>query len=141
MTLQIQDMTVLRASAPLQVKFAGSHLAEGEIEGYASTFGGEPDSYGDIIAPGAFTASLIAHKAAGTVPVMLWSHDVKAPIGRWVELRQDDRGLYVKGQLNLETDRGRDAHAHLKAGDVAPSRSAIVWPMAGNSSTRTALQR
>ena len=28
--------------------------ADGEIEGYGSVFGGQPDSYGDIIERGAF---------------------------------------------------------------------------------------
>ena len=37
----------------------------GEFSGYASTFGGEPDSYGDIIAPSAFKGSLREHEKRG----------------------------------------------------------------------------
>lgn len=114
MNIKLEDMTVLRASVPLQLKLAST----GVLEGYASTFGGEPDSYGDIVAAGAFAKSLAAHRSAGTMPVMLWAHDVKAPIGRWTEMQEDARGLFVRGQLNLETERGREAHSHLKAGDV-----------------------
>jgi hypothetical protein len=40
---------------------------DGVIEGYGSTFGGEPDSYGDIVMPGAFAESLVKHKRAGTI--------------------------------------------------------------------------
>ena len=113
----IKEITsFLRASPALQVKLAGN---SGVFEGYASVFGGEPDSYGDVIAKGAFTATLARHKAEGTIPLMLWSHDPAAPIGKWLEVSQDAKGLAVKGQLNLETERGRETHAFLKAGDVS----------------------
>jgi len=102
----------LHASPALELKLAGDKAAEGTIEGYASYFGGEPDSYGDIIAQGAYTKTL------GTLPVMLWGHDMREPIGRWTEAKEDGRGLFVRGQLNLETDAGKRAHAHVKAGDV-----------------------
>lgn len=110
--------SLFRAAPPLEVKLANLDAGEGLVSGYGAVFGGEPDSYGDVIAPGAFRKSLAAHKAAGTLPVMLWSHDPAAPIGRWLELREDGQGLYVDGRLSLETERGREAHAHLKSRDV-----------------------
>lgn len=97
-----------------EVKFASDEA--GVIEGYASLFGGEPDSYGDTIAKGAFAGSLAEHKAARTAPLMLWMHDPSEPIGVWHEVREDASGLAVKGRLILETVRGREAHALLKAG-------------------------
>ena len=90
----------------------------GEFEGYASTFGGEPDAYGDVIAPGAYAASLSTHQARGTMPKMFWQHDPDQPIGRWVEMAEDDKGLWVKGRVNTNVQRGRDAYEHLKAGDI-----------------------
>jgi len=87
----------------------------GAIEGYGSVFGVR-DSYADIIAPGAFAASIAAHRSAGTMPAMLWQHDAEEPIGVWSEMVEDARGLLVKGQLVLETTRGRETHALLKAG-------------------------
>jgi len=90
----------------------------GEIEGYGSTFGGEPDAYGDVIAAGAFTESLAGHKAAGTMPKMLWQHDRHEPVGKWLEAAEDDRGLLLKGKLNLNVEKGRRAYEHLKAGDI-----------------------
>lgn len=91
--------------------------AQGLVEGYASVFGGV-DSYGDTILPGAYEASLADHKAKGTAPVMLWSHDMGAPIGRWTSFREDARGLVVAGQLNLKTSAGKEAFEHLQAGDL-----------------------
>lgn len=106
----------LRLSTPLEVRSAPTN--SGIIEGYASTFGGPPDAYGHIIEVGAFTQSLSALRRDGQSIPMLWAHDQKRPIGRWIELREDARGLFARGQLNLETQGGREAQAHTVAGDV-----------------------
>lgn len=87
----------------------------GTIEGYGSVFN-VVDDWGDIIAPGAFAATLAAHKAAGTMPAMLWQHDDDEPIGVWTEMVEDARGLRVKGQLCMEIDEGKKAFALLKMG-------------------------
>lgn len=79
--------------------------AEGIIEGYGSVFG-NVDSYGDIVLPGAFDATL---RSAARLPAMLWQHDQSEPIGVWTSMREDARGLVVKGQLALGTQRGREA--------------------------------
>lgn len=86
--------------------------AQGLISGYAATFNGI-DSYGDTILPGAFAASLKQAK-----PVMLWAHRQDAPIGQWLSLDEDARGLRVSGQLNMRTAAGRDAFEALRAGDL-----------------------
>ncbi len=85
------------------------------IEGYASVFG-QGDQGGDVVAPGAFAASLAA-RGAGRVR-MLWQHDPAQPIGVWEEVREDGRGLYVKGRLLTEVARGREAAALLEAGAI-----------------------
>lgn len=90
----------------------------GEFEGYGSTFGGKPDSYGDIVAPGAFTDSLAAHRAAGTMPKMFWQHDSREPIGKWLEASEDSKGLLLKGKLNMGVQRAREAYELLKEGDI-----------------------
>lgn len=90
----------------------------GEFEGYGSTFGGEPDSYGDVIAPGAFKESLADHKANGTMPKLFWQHDRHEPIGKWLEANEDDKGLYLKGKLNMGVQRAREAYELLKEGDI-----------------------
>lgn len=90
----------------------------GEFEGYGSTFGGEPDAYGDVIAEGAYAESLAAHKAKGTMPKLFWQHNADEPIGKWVNAEEDDHGLLMRGKLNMDVQRGREAHALLKAGDI-----------------------
>ncbi len=92
--------------------------ATGEIEGYGSTFGGDPDSYGDIIAKGAFGVSLKAHKAKGSMPKMFWQHDPGETVGRWLEASEDDVGLKLRGRLNMGVRRGAEAYALLKEGDI-----------------------
>lgn len=88
----------------------------GVFSGYASTFGGPADCYGDVIAPGAFASSLADHGLAGTRPAMLWQHDSQAPIGRWLSLVEDSHGLAVEGRLTLEVQKAREAHALLRDG-------------------------
>jgi HK97 family phage prohead protease len=88
---------------------------DGTIEGYGSVWG-VVDRYYDLIARGAFAVSLAAHKTAGTMPAMLWQHDAREPIGVWLDMVEDDKGLRIKGQLALDTVRGKEAHSLLKLG-------------------------
>lgn len=90
----------------------------GIIEGYGSTFGGEPDSYGDIIEQGAFSKSLKDHKSNGTMPKILWQHDVKKPIGKWTEAVEDKKGLHVTGRLTMDSPQAQEAYALMKDGVV-----------------------
>lgn len=98
----------------LQIKATGE---DGTVEGYGSVFGVK-DSYDDVIEPGAFKASLAAHKAAGSMPAMLWQHDSEHPIGVWTEMSEDKTGLRVKGKLAMDTQRGAEAYALLKMGAI-----------------------
>lgn len=86
---------------------------DGTIEGYGSVFNAV-DSYADSVAPGAFADSLAAHKAAGTMPAMLWQHEPDKPIGVWDEIAEDANGLRVKGRLALDTSKGKEAHVLCK---------------------------
>jgi HK97 family phage prohead protease len=67
------------------------------IEGYASLFG-VADLSGDVVRAGAFRASLA--RLGGDLP-MLVRHDPRLRAGKWVELREDSRGLYVRGVVDL----------------------------------------
>jgi uncharacterized protein len=96
----------------LQIKATGD---DGGVEGYGSVFG-HKDSYDDVIAKGAFAATLKAHKSAGTMPAMLWQHDSSQPIGIWTDMVEDERGLRIVGKLALDTVKGKEAHALLKMG-------------------------
>ena len=128
--LEHRNALQLRFAPALEVRFQGGGEA-GAISGLASAFGGPPDSYGDIIAPGAFKRTIAEHKAGGTMPVMLWCHHQDEPIGRWTSISEDAKGLAVKGVLNLDTSRGRDTFAHLKAGDVTGLSNGIFVPPGG----------
>ncbi|MGH1577213.1 HK97 family phage prohead protease [Planktotalea sp.] len=85
-----------------------------EIEGYASLFG-QADQGGDVVAKGAYGASLKTLNAQGRRVKMLWQHDPSAPIGVWDDVREDERGLYVKGRLLESVARGREAAALIQA--------------------------
>lgn len=88
---------------------------EGTFEGYASTFGGSPDSYGDIIAAGAFAETMVKHRREGTMPMMFFGHDMsELPIGDWLEMAEDGKGLWAKGQLDLEDPVSVRVHRALK---------------------------
>lgn len=97
-------------------KFAGEGDAM-TIAGYGAVFG-NVDSYGDVIAPGAFAASLAAHKSAGTMPQMLLEHGASPlPIGVWKSMAEDGHGLKVEGQF-LDTGLGIDSWKAAKAGAI-----------------------
>lgn len=72
--------------------------ATGEFEGYGSVFG-NTDLGGDVVVKGAFAESLKTYAAKGSMPAMLWAHDPTNPVGEWLAMEEDDRGLKVKGQL------------------------------------------
>ncbi|MBM3605836.1 MAG: HK97 family phage prohead protease [Alphaproteobacteria bacterium] len=104
----------------LEVKFAGGApvLSDGQvIEGYASLFG-LTDQGGDAVLPGAFKASLARLAAKGDKVRMLWQHDPTRPIGVWDEIREDDKGLWVKGRLLPEVAQAREAAALIQAGAI-----------------------
>lgn len=109
------NLLIKSAHSSLEVKALNE---KGEFEGYASTFGGEPDLDGDIIQVGAYTASLEEHKSAGTMPKMFWQHNPHEPIGKWIDAKEDKRGLFVKGKLNMGVQRAREAYELIKEGDI-----------------------
>jgi uncharacterized protein len=74
--------------------------AEGDFEGYGSTFGGAPDSGGDIIAKGCFAKTLKNKGRNGNGIALLWSHDSRAPIGVWRNIQEDDKGLFCQGTIH-----------------------------------------
>ncbi|MFW2587558.1 HK97 family phage prohead protease [Sagittula sp. SSi028] len=88
-----------------------------KIEGYASLFGA-CDQGGDVVAKGAYARSLKRLTGEGRAVKMLWQHDPAQPIGIWDEVREDERGLYVKGRLLDSVAKGREAAALIEAGAI-----------------------
>jgi len=83
----------------------------GMIVGYGSIFN-NVDQGGDIVAPGAFKASL---KARG-MPAMLWSHNAfTLPVGKWHDATEDKKGLRLEGELFIDTEVGKHLHTALAA--------------------------
>lgn len=106
----------------LERKFCGAPatlgLGEGAVvEGYASVFA-EVDRGGDVVAPGAYAKSLAALGKAGRRVKLLWQHDAGEPIGVWDEVREDARGLYVKGRILTDVQRGAEALELLRSGAI-----------------------
>ena len=87
----------------------------GEFEGYASLFD-TADLGRDVVAPGAFARSLQQRGPAGVK--MLWQHDVAEPIGSWLSIVEDARGLKVRGRLNLAVARAREVLALMRDGAI-----------------------
>ena len=70
------------------------------IEGYASLFGAA-DLSGDVVRGGAFAASL---RRGEPVPMLL-QHRAGAVVGRWLQVRETGRGLYVRGLVEADGAR------------------------------------
>ena len=88
---------------------------DGVFEGYASLFG-KADLGNDIVLPGAFRDTL-ADRAPSDVK-MLFQHDPAQPVGVWLKLIEDARGLFVRGRLMTATPKGREVLALLREGAV-----------------------
>ena len=97
---------------------AGLSVTDGAVvAGYASLFG-KRDQGGDIVQKGAYAASLARLAATGRAVKMPWQHDPAQPIGVWDEVRKDAVGLWVKGRILTEVEKGREAAALLTAGAI-----------------------
>ena len=91
-------------------------LAEGEFTAYVSVFGNK-DSYGDVVMPGAFADDLKAWEASGNPIPLLYGHNMTDPdynIGHIVKAVEDDRGLLVTAQLDLECPKGAQTYRLIK---------------------------
>ena len=89
--------------------------ADGTIEGYASLFGAV-DQARDMVMPGAFTQTL---KTRGLRKIpMLFQHDPAEPVGIWLELTEDFRGLRARGKLIPDIRRARELLALLRSGAI-----------------------
>jgi len=114
----VEEGEFKKATIEAEFKFQASDTDTREVVGYGAVFG-NVDSYGDVIAPGAFAKSLSEIKSgARPMPAMLLSHNPEAlPVGKWTEMSEDSMGLRVKGFL-LDTSQGMDTYKALKAGAI-----------------------
>lgn len=105
------------------IKFANGG-AQGVFEGYASVFG-VVDSDGDIIEPGAFAQAL---KTQSRAVAMFFNHRRnEIPVGKWLDLSEDSKGLYVRGELtpgNPQSEALKAAMIHGTVGGMSVGFSA-----------------
>lgn len=100
-TLKLEDVSL---------KFDGE---TGIFSGYASVFGGV-DTYGDTIIKGAFETTLRNGR-----PKMFFNHDWNSlPIGKWTKAKEDDKGLFMEGELTPGLLRAMDVRAAMKHGTL-----------------------
>lgn len=112
------DMAMKRKDFDLGKLKAGSDdgLVEGEFVAYASTWDVK-DSYGDVMTRGSFSKSIETWRKSGNAIPLLWAHDSKNPhayIGEVLTMTEDDRGLRVRGRIDLDSDTGAQVHRLVK---------------------------
>lgn len=98
------NMEIKHLVVPFELKAEDVNNDMGLFEGYGSVFG-NIDFGGDIIEGGAFTKSLLDWQAKNQLPQMLGFHRDGNLIGDWLEMVEDSKGLYVKGQLWVKADK------------------------------------
>lgn len=111
-------MTSLPAR-PCETKRAPALLTDisedGTFAGYASLFD-RVDLGRDLAKPGTFAESIARRGAAGIR--MLWQHDAAEPIGAWLTIAEDYRGLKVRGRLNKGVARAREVLSLMREGAI-----------------------
>jgi len=91
-------------------------LEEGQFTAYASVFGNE-DSYGDVVVKGAFADTLKSWGEKDSVLPLLFGHRMDDPdynIGHVVKAEEDDHGLKVTAQLDLDNPKAAQTYRLLK---------------------------
>lgn len=92
----------------LSADLAEAELTDGNIiSGYASVFDSVNDR-GYFMESGCFKDSLSNMKKNKTMPRMFWNHDMwNRQIGKWLDVHEDEKGLFVKGKLMVGMDNER----------------------------------
>lgn len=90
----------------------------GEVEGYASTWTTEPDSYGDIVVKGAFAETIEKKAQTGHPFPLCFNHDLDQIIGKVDSIEEDDIGLKIRATF-LSSALAQEKRELVKEG--------IVW--------------
>jgi len=103
--------TKLATFESMELKFAGEEM---RFSGYASVFGGI-DSYGDTIKSGAYANTLVSRDR----PIMMLRNHYGSPIGKYLNMYEDEKGLFVEGELTPGHSIALDTYASLKHGAIS----------------------
>jgi hypothetical protein len=97
----------------VDLKLEDSSSGAVRFAGYASVFGGV-DSYGDTIIKGAFESTL----RLNGLPRMFYEHDWSVPVGKYLRAKEDDKGLWVEGELTPGHSKAADLGASMRHGTI-----------------------
>jgi HK97 family phage prohead protease len=100
----------------------------GIVKGYGSVFG-NVDSDGDIINRGAYKKTI---EENGSRVKYLYQHDMDKPLGKIVNLGEDDKGLYFEAEIP-KTTLGKDVIELMKAGVITENSVGILPIQKDNS--------
>lgn len=89
----------------------------GTIAGYFSTYDKTPDSYGDIIEPGAFTETIKAREESGHPFPLCFNHDFSAVIGAVDSIEDTEKGPFIEAHF-LDTALAQDVRKMLQSGAI-----------------------
>jgi Escherichia/Staphylococcus phage prohead protease len=111
-------MNKLRKTYDL-ASFKALDAEQGTFEALVSIFG-TVDFQGDRVIKGAFSKSIGEWRASGDPVPVIWSHDWADPFAHIgsvdpQEMEETDRGLKVRGQLDIDKPFGRQVFDLLKA--------------------------
>ena len=101
-------------SKEFKIKSAGD---AGTISGYFSTYDREPDAYGDIIAPGAFTETIEKREASGHPFPLCWNHDLNMIIGKVDSIEDTGNGPLMTASF-FDTPLAQEKREIVKSGVV-----------------------
>lgn len=93
----------------------------GIVKGYGSVFG-NIDSDGDIINKGAYTKTISEN---GNRVKYLYQHDMDKPLGKMINLYEDEKGLVFEAEIP-KTTLGRDVMELMKAGVITENSVGIL---------------
>lgn len=92
-------------------------LAEGEFIVYPSTFTRVPDSYGDVVAKGAFLDTIQQWKDSGNSLPGLFGHRMDDPdfyVAYAIDMDEDEHGWRVHGAFDMESPKGPHVYRLVK---------------------------
>lgn len=98
---------------PTEFKFADAGKVM-SFAGYASKFNGI-DAYGDMIMPGAYADTLKERQR----PILMKRNHFEGVVGKWINIKEDDVGLWVEGELTPGHSLAQDTYALLKHGAIS----------------------
>jgi len=89
----------------------------GTISGYFSTYDRIPDSYGDVIAKGAFTETIKAREESGHPFPLCWNHDLNQIIGKVESIEDTEKGPLMTASF-FNTPLAQEKREIVKSGCV-----------------------